>query len=455
MSSKYLIRADLIPKDGSVELVERFAVATRKENTELLVFPDVHYKKGARVTNGLLTASRDRIYPSMLGVTNCGFTFGKISGATISNRSLLERSFEEYSKVLKAYSRERLYSDSYISELFFSYLKKEFSSLKNADLFAYLGVASAKELTEAFEKYFPKRLIPVAARTLGTLGGGNHFFEIHFVEESYCPEFKEGDVYFILHSDSIAVGDKVNLLFSNLSELHHLRGLRHFLATAINRARQFKYFFAESGHGRDDFKNLTTLLYSQSDFRSISSCSEVGKALLFNFFFASVFGEMNRDAIVSGYQAILERIKNEFCIQKMGSHSHDSISVQAIEEEPRVVQRNGVQDIKGSEYYCLPGALGTESYIMRNTNNKNAYYSANHGVGRVLDKHIAKEAFSEADTLEKLAKLNMKIYRVGKGNIGEQNPDAFKDVFAITEEMQDKKLGLRAAKLRPLASLKG
>ena len=49
----------------------------------------------------------------------------------------------------------------------------------------------------------------------------------------------------------------------------------------------------------------------------------------------------------------------------------------------------------------------------------------------------------------------MKLYRVGKGNISEQNPNAFKDVFAVTEMMKKENLGERVAKLRPICSMKG
>lgn len=455
MSSRYLISKELIPADGSIELIERFSSFIEKDKTELMVFPDVHYKKGARVTNGLLTAASDLIYPSMLGVTNCGFTFGRIDGANSSERANLDQSFEIYSKTLKAYSKERQYSNGYVENLFSTYLDKEFSDPKNSAFFSYLGVKTAQDLSDAFREYFPKNLISIAAHTLGTLGGGNHFFEIHYIEEAYSEDFKVNDVYFILHSDSIAVGDKVNLLFSNLSELHHLSGIKHFVALAINRLRQAKYFLIDTNIAIVDKKNIFHLLYSQEDFRSISSHSRTGRALLFNFFFASVFGEMNRDTILNGYKEVIEGIDKKYHLIKMGSHSHDSISVSSTDQKIKIVQRNGVQDINGSNYYCLPGALGTESYLMKNTNNSAVYFSANHGVGRMLDKHIAKEEFTEDATLAKLKSLNMKVYRVGKGNIREQNPDAFKNVFAVTEEMQEQNLGIRAAKLRPIASLKG
>ena len=65
MSIKYLVKEELIPDDGSKEIIENFYNKTEDKTLDLLVYPDVHYKKGARVVNGMLTASDNMIYPSI------------------------------------------------------------------------------------------------------------------------------------------------------------------------------------------------------------------------------------------------------------------------------------------------------------------------------------------------------------------------------------------------------
>ena len=75
MSLKYLISKELIPNDGSISIIEEFEKNT---NADILVFPDVHFKRGAMIANGMLISSQYNIYLSCLGVENCGFTFGKI-----------------------------------------------------------------------------------------------------------------------------------------------------------------------------------------------------------------------------------------------------------------------------------------------------------------------------------------------------------------------------------------
>ena len=453
---KYFVEENLIPKDGSKKIIENFYHKTKDDTLELLIYPDVHYKKGARVVNGMLTASDTSIYPAMLGVANCGFTFGKIENVSIEDREKLEKSFEEYSKILKAYNNTRIYSDEEIYNIFYKYLEKFYSDKRYKDLYEFVGFNNLDDLKNSMKEILTKKHIEVAAKTLGTLGGGNHFFELQYVEESYSNEYKNKEIIFILHSDSIAVGDKINLLFSNLSELDHLKFKpKGELIRLINRIRQISYFVFKNRLFFKEPKGILNLLYSQNNFRLIDVNTKTGKTLIKAFFLASIFGDMNRDMILLNYEKILKNIIPNAKLNTIGTHSHDSLMVEKYDGKFKIVQRNGVQCVVNDRYFILPGALGTESYMMQNTNNKEAYYSANHGVGRFLDKHIAKKEFNSKNTEDELKKRNMKLYRIGSGNIAEQNPNAFKNVFEVTNIMQKNNLGKRVAKLRPICSMKG
>jgi len=455
MSIKYLVKEDLIPDDGSKEIIDNFYKKTEDKTLDLLVYPDVHYKKGSRVVNGMLTASDDMIYPSMLGVANCGFTFGKIENVTIDQREKLEKSFEEYSKRLKAYNKTTIYSDEEIYNIFYKYLDKFYKADKYKELLEFIDIKSIENLQNSVKDIFNDYHIKIAGKTLGTLGGGNHFFELQYVEESYSEEYKSGDIIFILHSDSIAVGEKIMLLFSNLSELNHHRGIKGNIIKTLNKLRQLQYFIFKNGLFFKEPKEILNLLYSQNDFRTIDAKTKTGKALIKAFFLSTIFGDMNRDMILSNYEKIAKDILGDINISTLGSHSHDSLMVEKNNDKIKIVQRNGVQCVVNDQTFILPGALGTESYLMSNPNNEEAYHSSNHGVGRFLDKHVARDEFNSENTEEELKKRNMKLYRVGKGNISEQNPNAFKDVFAVTEMMKQENLGGRIAKLRPICSMKG
>ena len=89
---------------------------------------------------------------------------------------------------------------------------------------------------------------------------------------------------------------------------------------------------------------------------------------------SSVFGEMNRDAIIEEWSN-----SQKISISKLGSHSHDNVTAELHNDQLRIVHRNGVQNIGKDEYCILPSAMGDFSYIMKNPQNADAYYSTNHG----------------------------------------------------------------------------
>lgn len=456
MRLRYFMDDSVIPNDGSKHIIESYRENTSDDSLEILIYPDVHYKKGAKVVNGMLTSSMNSIFPSMLGVANCGFTFGKIDNVTIEERELLKKTFSEYSKSLKAYNTTKNYTNDYIISKYEEFSKRILLEKYNY-LLEHLGINSEQELYQKIERIISDNLLDLSSRQLGTLGGGNHFFELHFIEEVLDDSFglQKGDIIYILHTDSIGVGEKINLLFSNLSELAHIKGVRGLVTRGMNRMRQFNFFAAKTGLLLKEPIGVLQLLLSQNPYRRVKADSKLGKTLLFAFFVAGVFGDINRDEILEGYQNTAKQIISNIKLIKLGSHSHDSINLEQNYNQIRVVQRNGVQRIGDDHVYVLPGALGTVSYLMKNTFNQESYYSANHGVGRVLDKHLSKEAFTASGTEDELKKRNLELFRVGNGDIAEQHPYAFKSIQSVIDVMEENNLGKRIAKIIPFVSMKG
>lgn len=453
---KYFIDENLIPDDGSYDIIKNFEQKWEKKDVEIALYPDLHHKKNSKVVNGMLTSSDNMIIPAMLGVENCGFTFGKIENMFIQDRIILEKSFELYSHKLKAYDSKKKYSNNFLRQELLKRITQLFQD-KEIKIFEYLSITSLEELNETFEQNFTSDFLKLASRSLGTLGGGNHFFELYYIEKIYDDSFgmKLGDIIFILHSDSIEIGDRVNLLFSNLSELNYLTGIKRIKRVGRERIRQFMYFAFGNSLLFSQWKDIKNLILNEDAYRMIYAASKLGKSLVFMFFLAAVFGEMNREIILAQYEKLLLTMKKKCRLIPLGSHSHDSINVELINGKLRIVQRNGVQFLGDSPLFVLPGALGTASYIFKNNKNRNAFYSANHGVGRLIDKHIAREKFSGIDMNEVVKQRDVKLYRVGKGNILEQHPDSFKNIEGVVDVMEKNYLGYKVAKLRPITSLKG
>lgn len=453
MQINYLLDDSLIPDDGSRSVIENFVTRAVDDSLKVTIYPDVHYKKGSHVVNGMLTES-NYIYPSMLGVTNCGFNFGKIESARIDEIDI-KSALENYSKVLKAYNWTYIYSENEVMDIFENYLNESLDEKRNEQLLRLVGLNNRDQLVGFAKKALKGRLFNFARKTLGTLGGGNHFFEIQRVEEAYEDKDIIDSYIYILHSDSISVGDQVALLFSNLSELNYLPIKKRIVKKMFYRLLQVRMLLKFPKCIFLDFNSVISLFFSSNPARKIDCKKPLGKLLLSYYHLASIFGKMNRDKIVAGLKYEFNKIDTTVKIVNFGSHSHDSINVETIEGENKIIQRNGVQHVADDEYFILPGALGTESYLMRNNTNNTVYNSTNHGVGRILDKHLAVSEFNDKDTLEKITKTGMSIYRVGSGKISEQDPSAFKNVETVIKTMENSGLGVRKARLSPIGSMKG
>lgn len=444
MSLKFFVEKKYIPDDGSVENIETFEKNTQ---AEILIYPDAHLKKGALIANGMLISTPHEIFLSCLGVENCGFTFGKING--ITNENELINSFKNFSSILSERRELTKYDKKSILNKFEIYLKKDYVNKKF--LYNYLGFKTIEDLIVAAKEILDDRLLTLAADSLCTLGGGNHFFEIHKIVEQFEPSiFKNGDYIFMLHSDSIAVGDTIYELYSDLHEMKRTGTLREKYRVLKFKAYQKKYF-DKICRIYPEIKNDLKLIFSpRNDYQSIDIRTSLGKNLMLAHNLSSVFGEMNRDAIIEEWTN-----SQKISISKLGSHSHDNVTAELHNNQLRIVHRNGVQNIGKDEYCILPSAMGDFSYIMKNPQNEDAYYSTNHGTGRIQDKHIAKEVYTEKTTLHEIEEKQISLFRVGNGNLAEQNMHAFKEPSSIIHEMEKNNLAYKLAKTFPIAVIKG
>ncbi len=398
------------------------------------------------IANGMLISSDHDIYLSCLGIENCGFTFGAINE---SDEEKLIASFSDYARILKERKELPRYNRTSILNLFEEYLKKDY--INRSFLYQYLGYDSINVLLNEARIILDDQILEAAAHSLCTLGGGNHFFEIHRITETFdADKIKKNDHIFMLHTDSITVGDTIYELYSDLHEMKRTGSLRERYRVGKFELYQKLYFSRLCKRIPSIRDDLTFIFSPVNEYQSIDIRSPLGRNLILAHNLSSIFGEMNRDAIIYNWAK-----GQKISIEKIGSHSHDNVTVELHKGHAKIVHRNGVQYIGNDKYCILPGAMGSFSYIMENSFNEEAYYSTNHGAGRMQDKHIAKDCYSEEETIEQLGNNKINLFRVGTGNLAEQNQQAFKEPKAIVEQMEKYKLAKKTAATFPIAVIKG
>jgi tRNA-splicing ligase RtcB len=100
--------------------------------------------------------------------------------------------------------------------------------------------------------------------------------------------------------------------------------------------------------------------------------------------------------------------------------------------------------------------MGHDSFIgVADESAVAAFWSVNHGAGRVLDKPEAVARFTAAQVEQDMRDKQIRLYRYGTDNIAEQAPSSFKDVSQVVQAMAALSLAKPVARVRPIAVLKG
>lgn len=143
------------------------------ENAKVRIMPDVHYGKGCVV--GFTSTTNDKIIPNVIGVDiGCGMLTVKLGKQKLNFAAIddhIRSHIPAGSKVHKAYTEDKL--------------------IRNLRCF--------KNLDDLDKLY----------RSMGTLGGGNHFIEIDVDDE--------GEQYLVIHTGSRNLGQQVATYYQKLA----------------------------------------------------------------------------------------------------------------------------------------------------------------------------------------------------------------------------------------------
>lgn len=89
--------------------------------------------------------------------------------------------------------------------------------------------------------------------------------------------------------------------------------------------------------------------------------------------------------------------------------------------------RKGAIDATEDRMGCIPGSMGTRSYIVRGKGSRAGLYSAPNGAGRRMSRNRAKKRFTAADLDEAMQGI---VYRPGDPWVDE-TPAAYKDIDQV------------------------
>jgi tRNA-splicing ligase RtcB (3'-phosphate/5'-hydroxy nucleic acid ligase) len=273
-------------------------------------------------------------------------------------------------------------------------------------------------------------------KQLGTLGAGNHFIEIEYVEKVYDQteaaknNIFEGQIVILIHTGSRGLGHQVATDYIKIlraaAQKYKIKLVDHELVCApFSSEEGQRYFSAMAAAANYAFANRQLITYQ---------LRKVWK---------SYFGKdsSNLDLVYDISHNIARKERFEY-----GDISKELI----------VHRKGATRSFPGSPV-IIPGSMGTGSWLMVGHENalKESFGSTSHGAGRTMSRKQARRTIKSNELTQRLQKQGIKVITNSFSGLVEEAPEAYKDVDNIVQIISKANIAKKVACCRPLLVIKG
>lgn len=332
-------------RDQIIELLDQDFI----EGAKVRVMPDVHQGMGCVI--GFTADMGNKVVPNIVGVDiGCGMLTIKLGNIDI-DLSKLDKIINN--KIPSGYKIHNK-------------VQYKFDKLK--ELHCYRDLKN------------PKRL----ERSIGTLGGGNHFIEVGIDEEK--------NKYLVIHSGSRNLGKQVADLYQKLAIVE--------CTGEDGKPKYPKALCFLTGESRNKYLH------------DMNICQE--------------YANLNRE--VMG-----DIILKDLFEKELSKFNHFQTIHNYINFKDNIIRKGAISAYK-DEKVLIPINMRDGSIIAIGKGNPDWNYSAPHGAGRLMSRNLAKETF----TLEEFEKSMEGIYStsVNKETLDE-SPMSYKPIDEIVESLKE------------------
>jgi len=282
---------------------------------------------------------------------------------------------------------------------------------------------------------------------LGTLGGGNHFIEIQYVQEIFDVDLAKSfglsinQLVVMIHSGSRRFGYEVADHYMNVAAQR---------PENAERRKMLAYLPADSGAG----KSYIAAMAAAANF---AYANRHIMALLVRRCFNRMFGPTPLDLV---YDVTHNMAKLE-------THGGTDLWVHRKGATRAFGPRHMASSIfaRTGQPIITPGSMGTASFLLVGTgNSEESLNSVNHGAGRVMSRTAARgktrhgktttQALISDDQFKRSMK-GIKLIAGDRRRIKEEAPDAYKDIEEVVRIVIECGWAKAVARMAPLAVLKG
>jgi tRNA-splicing ligase RtcB (3'-phosphate/5'-hydroxy nucleic acid ligase) len=281
---------------------------------------------------------------------------------------------------------------------------------------------------------------------LGTLGSGNHFLEVQYIDEIYDEEaaraygLEEGLVTVLIHSGSRGLGHQV---------------CQDYVERCMDAAKRYGI-------------ELEDRQLAAAPIRSSEGEAYLGAmAAAANFAFANrqLITHSTRQAFASaGFDSEHQHLRVLYDL------AHNNAKFEEHDDREVLVHRKGATRAFGPgneelpERYrsvgqpvLVPGDMGRYSFVLTGTEGamSETFGSSAHGAGRKMGRRAAKRAAKGRNIRRELADKGILIRAANRATIDEEMSEAYKDASEVVDTTDGAGIGKKVARLRPLIVVKG
>lgn len=284
-------------------------------------------------------------------------------------------------------------------------------------------------------------------KQLATLGSGNHFLDIHYVDEIFDEEaakvfgLKKGQVTVMIHCGSRGLGHQV------CSD--YLREMERTFPEIVKKLPDRELIYAPAGHPLCE-----RYLKAMSAAANFAWCNRHMIGHQTRYAFSKVFPKSKLKTIydVAHNVCKIENHKINGVIKKVYMHRKGATRAfgPGNKEIPKDYQKIGQPVI-------IPGSMGTASYLLVGTKKGEeiSFSSTAHGAGREMSRHAASRKYTREGVQKDLASKNIFLKSASWKGIVQEAPGAYKDIEEVVNVSHNLGIGSKVARFMPIGVING
>lgn len=274
---------------------------------------------------------------------------------------------------------------------------------------------------------------------LGTLGSGNHFLEVQYIEkiqnEKVAKELglSENQIVVLIHCGS--------------------RGLGHQVCTDYVHIMQD----AMKKYGIEILDRELACTYIKS---------QEGKDYLGAMNGAANFAWANRQCIAHAVRRTFQKLFGGVNVEQLYDVAHNIAKIEKYKikdsggvyrDTPVLVHRKGATRAFPNQPVLIPGDMGRYSYLLVGQQGamEESFGSVCHGAGRALSRTQAKKLASAEQIKESLKSKGIVVKSTTRSGLTEEISEAYKDVKDVVSVVEGAGFAKIVARLRPIGVVKG